>query len=116
MSLVEKVLAEFERRTKTIPIGHEDRGRGSSSYNWRMAHLGELRKIASELGVLEPSAWLIRCRGPGKGTEYATVDPEDNQWWPKDQWTLVTSTALHEGETETIFPPPQEPTVDNRKL
>lgn len=41
------MLDEFERRTRTLPLGHEDKGRGASSYNWRMAHLKELRALAA---------------------------------------------------------------------
>lgn len=46
---MEPVLAEFEKRSKDVPVGHENKCRGASTYNWRMSHLKEIREIASLL-------------------------------------------------------------------
>lgn len=47
--MLARVLAEFERRTKAVPVGHEIPSRGASTYNWRRCHLDELREIAAAL-------------------------------------------------------------------
>ena len=36
-------LDTFEQRTHALPLGHENRTNGASSYNWRMACLDEIR-------------------------------------------------------------------------
>lgn len=43
----------------------------------------------------EPVAWLHICVKPGRREVYATVDPDDNKWWPADQWTSHTVHPLY---------------------
>ena len=54
MTQIENVLAEFERRTRALPLGHEQPTKGASSYNWRMSCLDEIREIAAALANAEP--------------------------------------------------------------
>lgn len=49
MTQIENVLAEFERRTRALPLGHKQPTKGASSYNWRMSCLDEIREIAAAL-------------------------------------------------------------------
>lgn len=51
----------------------------------------------------EPVAWLHQCQKPGTYMEFATVDPEDNSWWPADQWTKHEVLPLY------TAPPPVQP-------
>ena len=38
-----------------------------------------------EVPVSEVVAWLFQYRTDGKFCEYASVDPDDNHWWPTDK-------------------------------
>lgn len=69
--IAEKLIAAFEARTKAVPIGHEIRSRGASTYAWRAAHAGELRAILADLradafvkGRRDPPEFLRLARGP----------------------------------------------------
>lgn len=41
-----------------------------------------------------PLAWLIECWTNGKRCTFATIDENDNSWWPIDQWKGVTRAPL----------------------
>ena len=55
-----------------------------------------LQESRSEREVKEPVAWLYKCSKGGLYSEYASVDHDDTQWWPRDQWRQVTRTPLCE--------------------
>lgn len=42
----------------------------------------------------EPVAYLYQCKMPGKSSTYASVDSNDSQHWPIDQWKSVIRTPL----------------------
>jgi hypothetical protein len=44
---LEAALEAYEAATRALPIGHEDKTKGASSYNWRMACLQEIRARAA---------------------------------------------------------------------
>lgn len=48
--VLEGALGTFEARTKALPEGHEDRTKGASSYNWRMACLREIQALTTPEG------------------------------------------------------------------
>lgn len=41
-----------------------------------------------------PDAWLYTCKKPGYVTVFASIDENDTQHWPLDQWTEVTKEPL----------------------
>lgn len=43
------VLDEYDAQTKALPLGHEDRTRGASSYNWRRSVIDDLRAMLAAL-------------------------------------------------------------------
>lgn len=43
--IVSKLLDEYERRTKNLPMQHEIPSRGCSTYNWRMSVIRDLRAM-----------------------------------------------------------------------
>lgn len=78
--------------------GHElyesqraDNSEGSIS---RATDSQESPAVEREVGLPGPVAWLHVCKKPGQTIEFATVDPDDNSWWPADQWTSHTVTPL----------------------
>ena len=54
----------------------------------------------------EPVAWLHICVKPGRREVYATVDPDDNKWWPADQWTSHTVHPLYAAPPAPAAVPP----------
>lgn len=42
-----------------------------------------------------PDAYLFVCKKPGSMTTYASVDPNDSQHWPIDQWKSVERFNLY---------------------
>ena len=56
---VKALLDAYDAETSKIPLGHEDRGRGASSYNWRRSVVDDLRKLAAVFSAVEaePMAW-----------------------------------------------------------
>lgn len=46
------------------------------------------------LSVAEPEAWLFHVWKPGEHRVYASIDENDNTWWPRDQWKGVTRVPL----------------------
>lgn len=42
----------------------------------------------------EPEAWLFHVWKPGEHRVYASIDENDNTWWPRDQWKGVTRVPL----------------------
>jgi len=57
--------------------------------------LREASQGREEWRVADPVAWLHICVKPGRREVYATVDPDDNKWWPADQWTSHTVHPLY---------------------
>ena len=56
-----------------------------------------LREFAGMLDV-EPVAWLYTCQKPGTQTVYASVDDNDSNHWPVDQWKSIVKTPLIRAE------------------
>ena len=54
----------------------------------------------------EQVAWLHICAKPGRREVYATVDPDDNKWWPADQWTSHTVHPLYAAPPAPAAVPP----------
>lgn len=67
------------------------------------ARIAELRAQAAQESDEQPVAWVHICSKPGHRMVYATVDPQDNQWWPVDQWTIG-----HEVHALYLHPSPRE--------
>lgn len=53
--MMERWADGFEAETRALPLGHEVRSRGSSTYNWRMNHLKEFRAAIRSLHPQEPA-------------------------------------------------------------
>jgi hypothetical protein len=49
---------------------------------------------AAVLKKLAPVAWLYKCSKPGLQTVYASVDENDTNHWPVDQWASIEKTPL----------------------
>lgn len=47
--ILDQAIEQFEKRTIETPIGHEHIGHGASTYNWRVAHLNEIKGSAAAL-------------------------------------------------------------------
>lgn len=87
-----EALETFEARTKALPLGHESRTKGASSYNWRMACLREIRELAAltaspvspgqplsnpqQLGTCKPALQVALCP-----LEEWHEDKGDVLWW-----------------------------------
>jgi len=56
-----------------------------------------LREYAGMLDA-EPVAWLYTCQKPGTQTVYASVDDNDSNHWPVDQWKSIVKTPLIRAE------------------
>lgn len=49
-------------------------------------------------------AWLFVCRGPGLYKVFASVDPDEKQTWPQDDWTWIERFPLGvAGEGEVLL-------------
>lgn len=83
MNNLEAVLTEFERRTKGLPLGHENRSHGSSAYNWRSALMRELREIAAlhESKPTDPNA-NVRGQGLSEAHEPNQPNKSGDEWSP----------------------------------
>jgi hypothetical protein len=53
MSQITDLLDAYDAETANVPLGHENKQRGKSTYNWRRAIVDELRVMAAE-GVKPP--------------------------------------------------------------
>lgn len=42
----------------------------------------------------QPVAWLYTCGKPGERIQYASVDADDSNHWPVDQWVSVLKEPL----------------------
>lgn len=51
----------------------------------------------------ETEAWLFKCKKPGTSMTYASVDEDDNQHYPIDQWKTIEKKPLY------THPAPQVP-------
>ena len=68
--------------------------------------LREASQGREEWRVADPVAWLHICVKPGRREVYATVDPDDNKWWPADQWTSHTVHPLYAAPPAPAAVPP----------
>ncbi len=68
--------------------------------------LREASQGREEWRVADPVAWLHICAKPGRREVYATVDPDDNKWWPADQWTSHTVHPLYAAPPAPAAVPP----------
>lgn len=53
------------------------------------------KRAESEPSKSEPVAWLYTCKRPGKMTVYASVDANDTNHWPLDDWKSVEKIPLY---------------------
>jgi len=52
----------------------------------------------------KPDAWLFECKRPGHAARWASIDDDDSETWPLDQWTSVSKRPLY-------LPAPTAPTA-----
>lgn len=60
----------------------------------------------------EAVAWLYTCKKPGKLSVYASVDANDTNHWPEDQWTSVTKEPLRRAAPAQLIAYPDDPDDD----
>ena len=87
---------------ETLEMALAALGEYERHYGWRIGPTVELRAAQPA----EPVAWLHICVKPGRREVYATVDPDDNKWWPADQWTSHTVHPLYAAPPAPAAVPP----------